>query len=67
ALYAMAGAAMQTHLYNLAGRIAWMRECRFDQAAVRNYLHHLACRQWTCEELAEGTVLKGLIDAAGAG
>ena len=67
ALYAMAGAAMLTHLGNLAGRIAWMRDCRFDEALVKNYLYHLACRQWTNEELAEGTVLKGLIDASDAG
>lgn len=67
ALYAMAGAAMLTHLANLAGRIAWMRDCRFDQAAVENYLYHLACRQWTGEELTEGTVLKGLIHAAKSG
>ena len=65
ALYAMAGAAMLTHRANLAGRIAWMRDCRFDEALVKNYLYHLACRQWTGEELAEGTALKGLIDAAG--
>jgi capsule polysaccharide modification protein KpsS len=67
ALYAMAGVAMLTHLVNLAGRIAWMRDCRFDEAAVKNYLYHLACRQWTGEELAEGTALKGLLDAADAG
>lgn len=64
ATYAMAGVAMQTHLHNLAGRIAWMSEARFDPAAAADYLAHLACRQWDNDELADGGVLKERIDGA---
>jgi hypothetical protein len=64
ALYAIAGVAMQTHQYNLARRIVWMLDQQFDDGRVRNYLHHLACRQWTRPELVEGAVLKELIDAS---
>ncbi len=65
ALYAMAGAAMQTHLSNLSGSIEWMLDgAEFDSTSVRNYLHHLACRQWSCAELANGAILQRLLDDA---
>ena len=39
-------------------------QVRPDGRAVRNYLHWLACRQFNCEELAEGAVLEKLLDDA---
>ncbi len=35
------------------------------QEAVENYLHWLACRQWTGEELADPAVMGPLLEAAG--
>ena len=64
-LYAMAGAAMQTSLSEMAASVRLMLDgWRAGRETAANYLHHLACRQWTCGELAEGTVLRRLLDDA---
>ena len=38
---------------------------RPDQAAVQNFLEHLACRQWTPDEFADPVTMAKLLDAAG--
>jgi len=38
---------------------------RPDQAAVQNFLEHLACHQWAPEEFADPEVMSKLLDAAG--
>lgn len=65
ALYSIAGAAQQTKLADLREAIeSMLGGWRPDGRTVKNYLHWLASRQWTCEELAEGTVLETLLDDA---
>jgi len=65
-LYAIADVAVKVPLVELsaameqmAGGLAIPRD-----GEVRNYLYHLACRQWSCPELAEGTVLEELLRGA---
>jgi hypothetical protein len=67
ALYAMAGVSMQTELCHLPEFMQLMLDgWRPAQGDVENYLHHLACRQWSCEELARGSVLERLLADANA-
>lgn len=66
ALYAQAGVALQTTMATFKTQFdrmiaGWMP----DGAAVRNYLHWLACRQYSGEEYREGTVLAGILERAG--
>lgn len=64
-LYGIAGAAMQTSLAHMAASVRMMLDgWRPSREMTANYLHHLACRQWTCDELAEGTILRSLLDDA---
>ena len=66
ALYGMAGAALTTGLAGLRGAIETMLDgWRPDDRLSRDYLYHLACRQWSREELRDGEVLSGLLSAAG--
>lgn len=66
ALYGMAGVAMQTGLSHLAELMQLMRDgWRPGQKDVENYLYHLACRQWSCEELLAGAALEALLAADG--
>ncbi|MBL7133524.1 MAG: hypothetical protein ISS78_05450 [Phycisphaerae bacterium] len=61
-LYGIAGVALQTHLADMAVAIRMMLDgWRPPREMTTNYLHHLACRQWSCNELAEGTVLQRLL------
>ncbi len=65
ALCAKAGVARQTAVSTLRDDLALMvRGWRPDGEAVRNYLRWLACRQWSQEELREGTVLSHLVRRA---
>jgi hypothetical protein len=65
ALYSLAGVAMPTSLANLAVGIRWMLDVPGQNAGrTTAYLEWLACRQWSNAELAQGDVLRGLIDAA---
>ncbi len=66
ALYGMAGVARGTAVATLEHDIAEMCEGRRPGTdAVHDYLAHLACRQWSREELAAGWPLeKVLTDAA---
>ena len=62
ALYATAGVAERTRLAKLPAAIEQMLAgWRPRDDDVRTYLCHLACRQWNCDELAEGSVLKRLL------
>lgn len=66
-LYARAGAAMRTGLAGLDHALDAMADGWTPEPhVVGNYLHHLACRQWTAAELAEGTVLQDLLDEPAA-
>jgi len=68
ALYGTAGVALQTTLTGLRRAIETMLAgWRPDNQHVRNYLYHLACRQWTCSEIADsdGRILQNLLAAAG--
>ncbi len=68
ALYAIAGVAAQTSLAHLPAALAEMAEgWRPDAGAVDNYLAHLACRQWSLEELADAWPLRKVLDHAAAG
>ena len=63
ALYADAGVARPTGLAGLAEALAAvLAGWRPGSTDVRNYLHHLACRQWSLDELADGYVLAKLLD-----
>jgi len=61
ALYAQAsvahGTTIKTFRKDLAAMLAGWHP---DDAAVRNYLHWLACRQWNADDLADGRVLAEL-------
>ena len=62
-LYGMAGVALQTHLVDMPASIRLMLDgWRPPRDMTANTLAHLACRQWSCDELAEGTILKRLLD-----
>lgn len=64
ALYATAGVALQTSLADMPAAMAKMAEgWRPTTKAVHNFLYHLAWRQWTFDEIAEGTVLRRLLEA----
>jgi len=64
ALYATAGVALQMSLADLPAAMAKMAEgWRPTTKAVHNFLYHLACRQWSFDEIAEGTVLRCLLGA----
>ncbi|MBL7133139.1 MAG: hypothetical protein ISS78_03490 [Phycisphaerae bacterium] len=64
ALYATAGVALQTSLADMPAAMAKMAQgwsaCGGTTKAVHNFLYHLACRQWSFDEIAEGSVLRGL-------
>jgi hypothetical protein len=64
ALYAMAGAALRTSLRELPAALGLMR-CGWhaDDGHVGNYLYWLACRQYSNAELAEGSVLRRLLES----
>ena len=65
ALYAEAGVARQARLVDLPRAVEEMLCGSHPRDAnVANYLGWLACRQWTEQELAEGSVLKRLLDEA---
>ena len=68
ALYGMAGVALQTKLAALPRAVCQMLWDGWHPARrdVENYLYRLACRQWSHEELAEGSVLKRFLAAADA-
>ncbi len=62
ALYATAGVTLQTSLADMPAAMAKMAAgWRPTTKAVHNFLYHLACRQWTFDEIAGGTVLGGLL------
>lgn len=64
ALYATAGVALQTSLADMPATIAKMAAgWRPTTKAVHSFLYHLACRQWTFDEIAGGTVLRRLLGA----
>jgi len=65
ALYAETGVAKQSRLVDLP-RVAEQMRCGWHprDADVANYLHWLACRQWNGREMADGAVLKKLLDEA---
>ena len=63
ALYAMAGAALQTTLAKLGRRL----ECMLGgwhppQSLIENTLHHLACRQYGLDELRRGERLRRIME-----
>ena len=61
-LYGLAGAARPTTLADLPRALRDMLGgWKPEDAHVRNYLHWLACRQWSARELAETDVLSTLI------
>jgi len=61
-----AGVVRQTSEQTLRNDILEMLAgWRPEQAAVENFLRHLACRQWTPDELATAEVMGKLLDAAG--
>ncbi|MCE5280089.1 MAG: DUF6716 putative glycosyltransferase [Planctomycetaceae bacterium] len=63
ALYAAAGVARQSALADLPAAVADMRRgWRPRQEAVENFLFHLACRQWSLEELVDATCLDRLLN-----
>lgn len=65
ALYLKGGVAMRATLQGLSDQLAKMcKGGRPDEAKVRNYLAHLACRQWSRKELADAWPLKQVLDAA---
>ena len=65
ALYAIAGVARQVAVAELWRGLAEMDAgWRPDEQAVRSYLAHLACRQWSRDELADGWPLERLLKAA---
>jgi len=66
ALYAAAGVARRTTVARMGQELVRMASgWRPEDAAVRNYLYRLACRQWSAEELAQGAPLrKVLADAS---
>ena len=62
-MYGMAGAALETDIPGLAGRIAMMLAgYRPDPGVVTRYLQWLACRQWSSADLADGKVLGKLLE-----
>ncbi|MCE5325317.1 MAG: hypothetical protein LLG01_02770 [Planctomycetaceae bacterium] len=63
AVYAAAGVARQTSLAKLRAGVAEMIGgwCP-PQSAVENFLFHLACRQWSREELIDGSCLDCLLN-----
>ena len=64
ALYATAGVALQTSIVDMpAATVKMAAGWRPTTKAVHNFLYHLACRQWTFDEIAEGTVLRRLLEA----
>jgi len=68
ALYGIAGVAIQTSLAGLQRNIELMLDgWRPDSRRVGSYLHWLAARQWTIDELSDagGGVLARLLSAAG--
>ncbi len=66
AMYAAAGAALHTNFADMAVNLAKMiAGWRPTTKVVHNFLYHLACRQWTFDEMAEGSVLQRLLDLAG--
>lgn len=67
AMYATAGVAFETSIADLAEAISVMLSGwspRTDKAT--NFLRHLANHQWTFAELAQGDVLKELLEVADA-
>lgn len=65
ALYAIAGMAKQTTAADMPNTIeSLLHGWHPRDADVLNYLQWLACRQWNNAELAEGSVLKKLIEGA---
>jgi len=68
ALYGIAGVAIQTSLVSLQRNIELMLDgWRPDSRRVLSYLHWLAARQWTIDELSDagGGALARLLSAAG--
>ena len=66
ALYCMAGVAKQTAVKGLRHSIDEMLEgWAPDPDAVKNYLHWLAARQWTADELAQGDAFARILRDAG--
>ena len=68
ALYGIAGVAIQTSLVSLQRNIELMLDgWRPDSRRVGSYLHWLAARQWTIDELAGagGGVFARLLSVAG--
>lgn len=65
ALYAAAGVAKRTTMASLRADLADMLDgWRPSTEAVHNYLHWLACRQWSPDEFREGAVLRKLVEGA---
>jgi len=63
-LYGIAGVALQTHLADMSDAVETMLDgWRPPKEMTTTYLHHLACRQWSCTELTDRTVLQTLLDA----
>jgi hypothetical protein len=66
ATFAQAEVALQTSVADFKQNLQLMLNgWSPEQADVDNYLRWLACRQWSLDELREGSVLNSLIDAAG--
>jgi len=66
ALYAAAGVAPRSSPADMPAALARMAAgWRPADESVRIYLHRLACRQWSAEELAEGAPLRKVLAEAG--
>ena len=65
ALYLEAKVALRTSIAASRGSIVKMMDGWAPTASeTRNYLYHLACRQWSTKELANGEVLQRILAAA---
>ena len=64
-LYLNAGVARPATRESMRNDMLSMADgCRPHTDTVRNYLEHIACHQWTCDELAEGPVLAEILARA---
>ena len=65
ALYLQARCALPCDPRNIGERLQEMIDgWQPDEAMVKNYLHWLACRQWSFDELKQARFLKPLVEAA---
>jgi len=65
ALYLQARVGLSCNPRNIKKRLQEMADGWMpDSDDVKNYLNHLACRQWSFDELKQGKFLKPLIEAA---